>query len=52
LRFASVTVTNFRKDFHLQVDARAGRTERSRFAAAVVACWERHMTSCPSLPAA
>jgi len=33
LRLASVTVINFRKDFHLQVDAHAGRTERSRCAA-------------------
>ena len=28
LRFASVTVTNFRKDFHLLIDAHAGRTGR------------------------
>jgi hypothetical protein len=26
LPFASITVTNFRKDFHLRVDAHAGRT--------------------------
>ena len=51
LRFTSVTVVNFRKDFHLQVDAHAGRTERNRADAVAEECYAQRFSAnhrCPS----